>query len=193
MKSDPPEVLRALLRVVETFERMGIRYHLGGSFASSIHGVPRQTHGADLVAELNPYQADDLAAALGQTFYADADSMREAIRRKRCFNLVDLDSAFKVDIFVKGDEPFDNEEFERAAPLILDEQSGCSIFVKSAEDTLLRKLQWFAAGGSSSARQWTDVVGILKVQAGRLDVKYLRLWAGKLGLGPLLEQALSEA
>ncbi len=31
------------LRVIEIFESLGVEYYLGGSYASSIHGVPRQT------------------------------------------------------------------------------------------------------------------------------------------------------
>ena len=32
---------------------MGVPYHVGGSYASSIHGVPRQTQDIDLVVNLN--------------------------------------------------------------------------------------------------------------------------------------------
>lgn len=193
MSPDYTGSLRTLLRVVEALESLGIRYHLGGSFASSIHGVPRQTHDADLVAEVSVGDASALANALGDAFYADVSAMREAVRSGRSFNIVDLESAFKVDVFVKGEGPFDREEFERAEPQIIDAESGRTIVVKSAEDTVLRKLQWFVAGGGTSDRQWTDVLGLLKVQTGRLDVDYMRRWAASLGLEEHLERALCEA
>jgi hypothetical protein len=53
------------LRVIEIFETLGIEYHLGGSYASSIHGVPRQTQDVDLVAKLQPDQIVPLVRALG--------------------------------------------------------------------------------------------------------------------------------
>jgi hypothetical protein len=193
MSPDFTGSLHTLLRVVEALESLGIRYHLGGSFASSIHGVPRQTLDADLVAEMSIDHAESLAAALGDDFYADVSAMREAVRSSQCFNIVDLESAFKVDVFVKGENAFDSEEFERAKPQVIDAETGRTIVVKSAEDTVLRKLQWFVAGGGASGRQWTDVLGLLKVQTGRLDIDYMRRWAASLGIAEHLERALRDA
>lgn len=45
--------------------------------------------------------------------------------------------------------------------------------VASPEDTLLAKLEWYRISGEVSERQWRDVLGVLKVQAGRFDVDYL--------------------
>jgi hypothetical protein len=61
------------------------------------------------------------------------------------------------------------------------------------EDTILSKLEWFRAGGDVSERQWRDVLGILEVQAGNLDMEYLRRWAEELGVSDLFERALLEA
>jgi hypothetical protein len=41
-------------------------------------------------------------------------------------------------------------------------------------------------------RQWTDVLGVLAVQARSLDMKYLRSYSDKLGLEDLLQQAIDE-
>ena len=140
MRKEPTESLATLLRVIDLLEGLGIRYHRGGSFASSIHGIPRQTRDADIVAELLPGHARALVAGLGDGFYADERSIREAIDRRRSFNLVDLATGFKVDVFVKGDGPFDGSEFERATEQVLDPDTSRTVVVKSAEDTVLRKL-----------------------------------------------------
>jgi hypothetical protein len=66
------------------------------------------------------------------------------------------------------------------------------LWIGSAEDQILRKLRWYAAGGEVSDRQWRDVIGILEVQRGRLELETLRDVAAELGLSGLLERALAE-
>lgn len=57
----------------------------------------------------------------------------------------------------------------------------------------LQKLEWYVLGGGSSARQWKDILGILRVQGSQLDLAYLRAQAIALQVRDLLEQALQEA
>ncbi|HEY1017261.1 MAG TPA: hypothetical protein VGE07_31395, partial [Herpetosiphonaceae bacterium] len=47
-----PDMIQALVPVIELFEQLGIAYHIGGSLASSIHGIPRVTLDADVVARI---------------------------------------------------------------------------------------------------------------------------------------------
>jgi hypothetical protein len=178
------------LRVIEAFGALGVEYHLGGSYASSIHGVPRQTQDVDLVAKLAPDQIGPLIAALGSDFYADAESARRAVAHRSSFNVLHLASGVKVDVFCLGNSPFDRSEFERAEPVQLFGEP-VRIRVKTAEDIVLRKLQWYRLGGEISDRQWSDVVGCLETRPRDLD--YLRRWAGELGLSDLLERALVAA
>ena len=65
--------------------------------------------------------------------------------------------------------------------------------MKSPEDLILRKLDWYRAGYGVSENQWRDVVGMLQVQAGQLDQAYLRSSAMELGLTDLLERARVQA
>ena len=66
-------------------------------------------------------------------------------------------------------------------------------YLASPEDVVLRKLEWYKAGGAVSERQWLDVLGVVKVQAQVLDYAYLRQWAEQLELTDLLDQALRDA
>lgn len=180
-----------LFRVLDALEELGIRHHLGGSYASSVHGVPRQTRDADVVVDLDAETVPRLADLLRSEFYLDEDRIRQAVARRSSVNLIHLATGFKVDLFVKGDRPHDELELRRSELAELPGASGLAVRLQSAEDTVLRKLWWFSQGRSE--RQWTDVLGVLKVQSGRLDLDYLERGAEELGVGELLEKVLEEA
>ncbi len=193
MTRPPAGQLDVLLQVAGILDELGIAFHVGGSFASSVHGEPRQTRDIDLVAALPEDLVRPLCARLGESFYADEAALSRAVRDRRAANLVHLDSGVKVDLFVRGDAPFDRSEFERAAPVALIADPARSVRVKTAEDTVLRKLLWYRDGGGVSERQWRDLVSVLRTQAGRLDREYLERWGTELGLTTLLAQAHGEA
>jgi hypothetical protein len=48
-------------------------------------------------------------------------------------------------------------------------------------------------GGEVSDRQWRDILGVMKVQAGRLDLNYLQKWAAELNVADLLQKALDDS
>lgn len=62
------------------------------------------------------------------------------------------------------------------------------MYVKSPEDTILRKLLWYRMGGEVSDRRWSDILGVVQVQGERLDRDYLAKWAPQLRVEDLLAQ-----
>lgn len=188
-----PEDLQLVLRVTRLLEELAIAHHLGGSFASSIHGVPRQTRDADIVADFPVQAVERFVQALEDEFYVDEPMILDAIRRHSCFNLIHLETGFKVDIFVAGRGPFDRAELERARAMPVPSDPPSSIHVKSAEDLILRKLEWYRLGGCVSDRQWSDIQGVLRAQGDLLEVAYLRRWATSLGVADLLERAIIQS
>jgi hypothetical protein len=178
------------LKVVDILERFEIRYLIGGSFASAIHGVARMTADVDLVVDLSLKQVDPLVRALEGEFYVDAEAMRDAVRRRQSFNLVHLATMFKVDVFTRKHRPFDDAQFERRERHAISLDPERQVYVATAEDNILAKLEWYRMGDETSDRQWNDVQGVLKTQLGRLDLDYLRHWAVALGVSDLLERAL---
>jgi D-ribose pyranose/furanose isomerase RbsD len=192
MTPTDPEGLRVALIVLEILDRLGIPYHLGGSYASAIHGVPRQTQDVDLVVDLGKDRVGGLVQALAGDFYVDAEAVATAVRERASCNLVHLATGIKVDLFIKGTAAFDVAEFDRKVLVRLGDEAPHEVFVKSAEDTLLRKLLWYRLGGEVSDRQWEDVRGILSVQAERLDLAYLRQWADRLAIRDLLDRLMAQ-
>jgi hypothetical protein len=187
-----PELWQALLPVLEVLEDLGVPFHLGGSVASSLTGVSRATQDVDLVAGLRDKQAVPLVAALQERYYIDLERVREAIRIRRSFNLIDLSTAYKIDVFVAENTEFALENHRRRIFLEIAEV-GRSIPVASPEDIVLHKLLWFEAGGRVSDRQWYDLQGVLRLQGPKLDLGYLRSWAVNLGIETLMTRALDEA
>lgn len=191
MTPNDPEALRVAFLVFDVLDSLGRQYHLGGSYASSIHGIPRQTHDIDVVCDLKAGDENEIVLKLAHDFYCDRDRIAQAISTGRSFNLVHLATGVKIDVFQKGDTPYDDEELERSQGLELGDPSR-SVPVKTAEDTILRKLEWFRHGGEISDRQWGDVLGIIRTQHGRLDLVYLHSRSEILGVEDLFARALEE-
>ncbi len=177
------------LLVIDVLEGLGVRYHVGGSFASSIHGLPRQTLDLDLVADLPQSAVPDFVTRLEKDFYLDDEAIRRAITRHTHFNLIHLDSGFKIDVFPPSAKGFDRSELARGVPFAIEDPER-TVVIKSAEDILLRKLHWYRLGGETSDRQWNDILGIVRTQGERLDLTYLRRWAESLEIEDLLDRVL---
>ena len=191
MTSSPAD---AVGRVLGVLDRMEIPYLAGGSVASSVHGISRPTLDLDIVADLRPDQTEEFAALLQPDFYVDVAMIRDALSRRRSFNVIHYQSSFKVDVFPLRDDEysrlsFARRRFEQCRSFGL-EPLECA--VATAEDTILRKLEWYRAGGETSERQWNDLRGVLKVSGPRLDLAYLRQWAPYLKVEDLLERLLAE-
>jgi hypothetical protein len=188
-----PELLRALTPVVEALDRLGIAYQLGGSVASSLHGTARATMDVDLVADLSQDQVPTLVKSLSTDFYVDGDMIRDAIRDHSSFNVIHQPTMLKVDIFLPKDRAYDHEALGRRRADRLDESPDArEFFVATPEDVVLAKLEWYERGGRTSERQWSDVLGVLRVQGEAIDLEYLRRWAGELGVRDLLDRAVQD-
>ena len=190
MLSEPLLVVAMVAAVLET---LGVPYVVGGSLASSLHGIPRATQDVDLVAQLRSGHGERLVAALEQAFYIDAAAVHNAIHTCGSFNVIHLATMFKADIFVPPEDPWIESELQRARIEVL-EYEGRAVPVRfaSPEDVLLHKLVWFRMGDEVSDRQWRDVLGVLKVQAEQLDLAYLACWSRHLGVRDLLDRARQE-
>jgi hypothetical protein len=188
-----PDILEVTSKVVEALEKLKIGYYIGGSLASSAFGVARSTLDIDVVAEMNPDQAAALESLLKKEFYVDADAITRAIEQKSSFNLIHLETMFKIDVFILRQQPFSQQAFSRRTEKPVSEDPTQKLYFPTPEDIILIKLDWFRCGREVSSQQWKDVLGVLKVQGARLDLNYLKLWAKELRVIDLLRKALEEA
>ena len=188
---DLPDVLAVIVEITGALERLQVPYFVGGSIASSIHGIPRSTQDGDLVADLRAEHVQPLVEALSGRFYIDSERMADAIRRRASFNVIHLGTMTKVDLFILGNTPPSRLEMDRRHRFPV--SADTVLYISSPEDIILEKLRWFRKGGGVSDRQWDDVLGVLKVQRGLLDLEYLETWASELELEDLLKRALEDS
>jgi hypothetical protein len=167
-----------LRRLVNKLDAAGIPHMVAGSFASTYHGVPRATQDIDIVIDPSLAALDTFLADLPDAdYYVDADAAYDALKRRSQFNVVDMATGWKVDLIVRKARPFSIEEFRRRQPA---ELFGVNVFVATAEDSIIAKLEWAKLGDSE--RQLRDVTGILNVRGSTIDRVYVEYWVTELGV-----------
>lgn len=102
--------------------------------------------------------------------------------------MIELSIGWKVDFIIRKTRAFSQEEFRRRRRIELND---VPLFVASAEDIIVAKLEWSKM--SSSVRQLDDVASIFKLQWESLDQIYLEKWIGSLQLQSQWEQARDRA
>jgi len=160
-------------------DKLGIEYMITGGSAVSFWGQVRTTADIDLVINIPPAKVPALSAALKGESYIDEEEVKEAVSRKRMFNAIYMDTAFKVDLAVLDEtDAYAREAFSRRKKL---EVGGRPLWVISPEDLILSKLRWMKAAGGSE-RQLEDCRSIAEVSADILDVSYIEKWAEVVGV-----------
>ena len=184
------EPLQITNQIAEVFLDLKIHYMIGGSLASSLHGIPRATQDIDIVADIKPNKVKELVNILKKDFYIDEDMIKEALSRYTSFNIIHLETMFKVDIFILKQDQASKEEMSRRKSYRISEKQ--NLYITSAEDIIIHKLHWYELGDRVSERQWKDVIGVLQVQGKRLNYDYLKKAANRMNVSELLIQAIEE-
>lgn len=175
--------------ICAALDAAGIEHMVVGSFASSIHGVPRSTMDLDLVIDPDPDSLGRFLAAIDlDRYYVDVDAARDALRRRGMFNVIDMATGWKVDLVICKHTPHARAELGRRITSLV---AGVAAPVASAEDVAIAKLAWARDGGSE--RQLADVAGIVAARGAQLDLDYLERWVTALELGPLWARARAMA
>lgn len=188
------DILDALDPFIEALEQLGIPYYVGGSLASMAWGTPRTTMDADVVVYLRTEHVEPLISLISEEYYTSQVMMQDAIQRKASFNVISYKTSLKIDVFIPKQDEFDKVELTRIRQRSLGREEGARLYnVSSPEDIVLRKIEWYKAGGGVSDRQWDDILNVLKNRADSLDLSYMSRWADRLGISDLLEKAMEDA
>ena len=178
-----------LLDCLRRLNRTGVIYYLTGSMASNYWGIPRTTHDLDFVVQLPMAAVPRIVQEFSGDFYLEEAAVRAVFQPPHQFNAIDTRSALKVDFWLAGPAPFDQQMLRRRVKVTL---FGEPAWISTAEDVILHKLVWYRKGGDTSERQWLDIAGVLRQQQDRLDAGYLAKWADRLQVRGLWERIRSE-
>jgi hypothetical protein len=148
---------------------------LSGSVALSVYTLPRATRDFDLVVQLEEKDIPQLLAFFQPGYYIEEESIREAVKRKGIFNIIDHQSGFKADFVILKDEPYRRMEFSRRQ---ITDFYGSPVFLVSAEDLLLSKLIWIQ--GLQNNLQKEDILNLAVLE--NLDWHYINYWIKELQL-----------
>jgi hypothetical protein len=127
-------------RITSALDEAGIACMLAGSFASAYYGAPRATQDIDLVIAATADQLRTFVQLLSKDqYYVDLDAALEALKHQSLFNVIDMETGWKINLIIRKSLPFSEEEFCGRKLVNL---QGRSLFVASAEDVVVSKLEW---------------------------------------------------
>jgi hypothetical protein len=179
------------LRISTLLEHARIPYMLTGSFASSIYGMHRGSADIDFIIDADQAGVRCLLDQMAENdFYSELNQALEACRSNSMFNVIDkfnvIDNVtgLKIDFIFLKSRKFSHEEFGRRKKAIVWE---APLYIASAEDIVVSKLEWAKLGESS--RQIEDAAGILKLRREELDFPYVEKWVHELQLAVQWDRA----
>ncbi len=157
---------------------------LVGSVAALAHGRSRATQDFDLVFEATVSQLRSFVATLASDrFYVSEEAALEALRDGTLFNVLDMETGWKVDLIALKARPFSEAEFSRRREVTT---LGMPLYVASVEDVILAKLEWAKLGGSE--RQVEDARQLVELHVTGLDRRWIERWVDALGVRQLWER-----
>jgi hypothetical protein len=172
-----PETI--LLTVIDALTAAEVPYLLAGSFSSNYYGIPRSTHDADFVVELQGRPIMSLQPHLDPTLRLDPQVEFEAVTGTQRNVVRAKGVAFEVELFRLSDDPHDRERFQRRRTVAL---LGREISLPSPEDVIITKLRWLRE------KDREDVAGVIAVQGDALDWEYIDRWCDRHGTREVLEE-----
>lgn len=161
--------------LLQFFHQFNIPYMLSGSVAMSMYVVPRATRDFDFVVQLQEKDIPLLLAHFKEGYYCDEDAVKDAVKKRGMFNIIDHASGYKANFVILKNEAFRIAEFKRRRQT---DFFGMPAYIVSAEDLLLSKLIWIQELQSSIQEE--DIKNLWALQT--LDAAYVHSWVKELNL-----------
>ena len=150
--------------ICSVLDGLGLSYHFTGGLAASFYGEPRFTQDVDLVIQLSADSPETkaLLERLSLGYYINRQVILDAIRQKGLFQVLDQETAIKIDFHVG--EKIPGELLRRTRQQLLPRPyrpplPGLTVRLVAKEDAILSKLLWVRLGSEKSKR---DVIQMLK-------------------------------
>ena len=165
-----------LVRLVAALNAADVPYMLTGSYASSLHSIPRATRDIDIIIFPNREQLTRFIESLPpSSYHTDIEDAVDSLRRRSQFNVIDYATGWKVDFIIPPFDEFNIEEFERRQSVDI---GSIQVAVASPEDVIIAKLVWAKAG--ESERQLEDAATVARFQGDNLDFAHIEKWVRRL-------------
>lgn len=177
--SPPADVLEIAAELAEVCERLQVPYAFGGAIAQNFWGVVRATQDVDLLVSVPRIRFEELRVALVGARFGALDergrpvplTVERMVAEERERHLVTVArDLVKAEIFIPF-LPLQHSILRRCVRVPLGSRE---IPVTTAEDLIVLKMAFHRD------KDLRDVRGILSIQKGRLDLVYLRDWAGRM-------------
>lgn len=159
---------------VGRIESLGIKYMLTGSMAMMRYASFRLTADIDVILEFDSDDKDKFIKALEPDYYIPPAAVERGFEMKRMFNVIHIETAFKVDCVPKKSDGFQQSAFNRREKT---DYYGGEIWIISKEDLILSKLWW--SKDTNSEMQLTDIRSIMN---SGFDKIYTEKWLDDLGV-----------
>ena len=163
-----------------------IPFMLTGAWSVIYYARPRASHDIDLVVELKEKEIPRILKVfkkLSSKYLVQLDDIKDAIEKKDMFNIIHLPTMLKIDFWLLKDDLFDKERFSRRKKVKL---LGQSMWIASAEDAILKKLEWYKM--SKLEKHLIDAAFVYQIQEKNLDNNYLKKWVKKMKLRGLFNK-----
>jgi len=165
-------IFRLLQKIISIFSKLDIEYMLSGSMAMNFYSVSRATRDIDIVINLKENEIDRFINYL-DNFYFNKETIINETQREGMFNIIDLNSGFKIDLILLKKTEYFLKAFNRKK---ISKQLGSEIYIISIEDLIIAKLLWIQQ--LQSERQKEDIKMLLKNE--ETDIKYIKEQTEKL-------------
>jgi hypothetical protein len=183
MTALPGEQTEALVILAAALDAVGVEYYVTGSVAAAVYGMARMSADIDVVIDVPPpHEREPLARVLSEDFDVEADTVLEALREPRMFNLLTKHTVAKIDIIPRNRMLDPEEVLERRRRVELPD--GSLVSVISPEDRIISKLHW--SKDSKSDMQKRDIQWVLGREG--TDIDYVTSRAAALGLSDWLRE-----